>query len=55
MRFGDPILPPPPGDNPEAAYAQLTAELRQRVLAMWEELHGPTERTENLQRAAAAD
>ena len=38
VRFGDPILPPPPGNNPEAAYVQLTAELRQRVLEMWEEL-----------------
>jgi len=40
VRFGDPITPPQLGGNPEAAYAELTAELRRRVVEMWEELHG---------------
>jgi long-chain acyl-CoA synthetase len=43
VRFGDPILPPPLGENPEAAYAQLTAELRRRVVEMWEEIHKKNE------------
>lgn len=54
VRFGDPILPPPPGNNLEAAYEQLTAELRQRVLAMWEGLHGNQETSEEVRRRAAA-
>jgi long-chain acyl-CoA synthetase len=36
--FGDPILPPPEGEASEAAYEKLTAELRARVVGMWEEL-----------------
>ncbi|HUE50833.1 MAG TPA: AMP-binding protein [Terriglobales bacterium] len=38
MRFGDPIYPPPESEASEATYERLTAELRARVLAMWEEL-----------------
>jgi long-chain acyl-CoA synthetase len=39
IAFGDPILPPdvPPG---EAAYTALTAELKARILEMWEQLRG---------------
>ncbi len=56
VRFGDPILPPPLGENPEAAYAQVTAELRRRVLEMWEELHGKKDTKETVRgQAAAAD
>ena len=36
--FGDPIVPPPESEASEAAYEKLTAELRKRVVAMWEEL-----------------
>jgi len=38
MRFGDPIYPPPESEASEATYERLTAELRARVVAMWEEL-----------------
>src|ERR1700722_1388886 len=38
MRFGKPILPPPESAASEAAYEQLTAELKARVVEMWEEL-----------------
>jgi long-chain acyl-CoA synthetase len=36
--IGDPILPPPESAASEAAYEKLTAELRARVVEMWEEL-----------------
>jgi long-chain acyl-CoA synthetase len=36
--IGDPILPPPESEASEAAYEKLTAELRTRVVEMWEEL-----------------
>ncbi len=54
VRFGDPILPPPLGENREAAYAQVTAELRRRVLEMWDELHGKKEEKQQVRRQAAA-
>jgi long-chain acyl-CoA synthetase len=40
--FGDPIVPPPESEASEATYEKLTAELKGRVVAMWEELrrHG---------------
>jgi long-chain acyl-CoA synthetase len=38
MVFGDPILPPPESEASEAAYETLTAELKARVVEMWEEL-----------------
>jgi 1-acyl-sn-glycerol-3-phosphate acyltransferase len=38
MKFGDPIYPPPESEASEATYERLTAELRARVVAMWEEL-----------------
>ena len=38
IEFGDPILPPPENEASEAAYEELTAELRRRVVDMWEEL-----------------
>jgi hypothetical protein len=36
--FGPPIKPPPLSAASEAAYEQLTSELKSRVVAMWEEL-----------------
>jgi long-chain acyl-CoA synthetase len=38
MAFGDPIYPPPEGEASEAAYEKLTADLKARVVEMWEEL-----------------
>ncbi len=38
MTFGDPILPPPESEASEAAYEKLTAELKARVVEMWEAL-----------------
>jgi long-chain acyl-CoA synthetase len=38
IAIGDPILPPPEGEASEAAYEKLTADLRARVVEMWEEL-----------------
>src|SRR5580704_2810761 len=38
IAIGDPILPPPEGEASEAAYEKLTADLRTRVVEMWEEL-----------------
>jgi len=38
MKFGDPIIPPPESEASEAAYEQLTADLKARVVEMWEEL-----------------
>jgi long-chain acyl-CoA synthetase len=38
MVFGKPIIPPPVSQASEAAYEKLTAELKSRVVGMWEEL-----------------
>ena len=38
MVFGDPILPPPESEASEAAYQQLTADVKTRVVEMWENL-----------------
>jgi long-chain acyl-CoA synthetase len=38
MVFSDPIVPPPESEASEAAYEKLTAELRERVVKMWEGL-----------------
>ncbi len=38
--FGKPIQPPPLSEASEAAYEELTAELKSRVVAMWRELRG---------------
>jgi 1-acyl-sn-glycerol-3-phosphate acyltransferase len=38
LRFGKPIVPPPESSASEEAYAKLTAELKERVVGMWEEL-----------------
>jgi long-chain acyl-CoA synthetase len=41
IRFGAPISPPVESEASGPAYEQLTADLRGRVLEMWEELHSP--------------
>jgi long-chain acyl-CoA synthetase len=42
LAFGDPIVPPPESDASESAYEEMTAELRARVVNMWEELRRQT-------------
>jgi long-chain acyl-CoA synthetase len=38
MIFGDPISPPPESEASEAAYEKLTADLKARIVEMWEGL-----------------
>jgi len=38
MMFGDPILPPPESEASEAAYEKLTADVKARIVAMWNDL-----------------
>jgi long-chain acyl-CoA synthetase len=38
MMFGEPIVPPAESEASEAAYERLTADLKARVVEMWEEL-----------------
>src|SRR6516165_6581026 len=38
VKFLDPVYPLPPQPNPEQQYAQLTTEIRERVVAGYEEL-----------------
>jgi 1-acyl-sn-glycerol-3-phosphate acyltransferase len=40
--FGDPIVPPPESEASEAAYEKLTAELKTRVVEMWDGLRTQT-------------
>jgi long-chain acyl-CoA synthetase len=42
LALGDPIIPPPESEASEAAYEKLTAELRDQVVNMWEELRRQT-------------
>jgi len=41
MVFGDPILPPPESEASEAVYAKHTADLKARIVEMWEKLRQP--------------
>jgi len=38
MTFGDAVYPPPEAEAAEAAYEELTSQLRTRVVKMWEQL-----------------
>jgi long-chain acyl-CoA synthetase len=38
--FGDPIVPPAESEASEEAYEKLTAEVKARVVAMWNDLRG---------------
>ena len=38
IKFGKPLLPPPESTASEESYAKLTAELKEKVVGMWEEL-----------------
>jgi long-chain acyl-CoA synthetase len=51
MSFGDPIYPPSKAHFTEADYAQLTAELKGRVVEMWNQLR----RSERRERSRAAN
>ena len=42
LAFGDPIIPPPESAASEAAYEKLTAELKARVVEIWQELQQRT-------------
>jgi long-chain acyl-CoA synthetase len=41
MAFGDPISPPPESEAAEQAYERLTADLKARIVEMWQELQKP--------------
>ena len=41
MAFGDPINPPRESEASEEAYEKLTADLKGRIVAMWEKLRKP--------------
>ncbi|HEY6766961.1 MAG TPA: AMP-binding protein [Candidatus Sulfotelmatobacter sp.] len=43
MRFGKPIYPPAESEASEEAYENLTAELKARVVGMWEEMRRASE------------
>jgi long-chain acyl-CoA synthetase len=51
MVFGDPISPPPESEASEQAYEKLTADLKERIVAMWEELRKPGDATGSGARA----
>ena len=40
VRFLDPVYPPEPGPNPESQYAEMTAEVRRRIVESYDELRG---------------
>jgi 1-acyl-sn-glycerol-3-phosphate acyltransferase len=39
LTFGNAIYPPPEAEASEAAYEELTAKLKERVVEMWGQLH----------------
>jgi long-chain acyl-CoA synthetase len=41
MVFGDPMLPPPESEASEASYEKFTADLKKRIVEMWEGLRTP--------------
>ena len=52
MKFGDPIYPPPEAQASEEAYAQLIGKVKERVVEMWDELHGVEEGLSSQGKAA---
>jgi 1-acyl-sn-glycerol-3-phosphate acyltransferase len=42
IKIGKPIQPPPESQASEEAYGRLTADLKAKVLGMWEEIHQAT-------------
>ena len=59
LTFGKPIQPPPLTEASEAAYERLTAEVKSKVVAMWEELRKENSRanesTENEKSSALVE
>jgi long-chain acyl-CoA synthetase len=51
MKIGDPVMPPPESEASEETYSKVTAEVKERVVSMWDELHGSTDGSQ----AKAAD
>lgn len=47
VRIPDPVEPPEPGPNLEEQYSAMTAEIRERVVKAWEELHVAAQPWEN--------
>ena len=45
IKIGQPLAPPPENEASEEAYAKLTAELKDRVAAMWTELRNDQSKT----------
>jgi len=43
MKIGEPMLPAPESEGSEEAYAKLTAELKERVVSMWQEIGSMTD------------
>jgi long-chain acyl-CoA synthetase len=41
MVFGDPMVPPPESEASEATYEKLTADLKKRIVEIWEGLRKP--------------
>jgi long-chain acyl-CoA synthetase len=52
ITFGDPIYPPPVSKASSSAYEALTAELRVKVVAMWEELQSTRHKIPNQEAGA---
>ncbi len=48
MVFGDSIYPPPESEASEQAYEQLTANLKARIVAMWDALRNPPDELETV-------
>ena len=55
LAFGKPIQPPPLSEASEAAYEQLTSELKTRVVAMWQELRDKESRERELREQELSD
>jgi long-chain acyl-CoA synthetase len=53
MKFGDPLYPPPESQASEEAYAQLIGRVKERVVAMWNELRGVSEESSEHEAKAA--
>jgi len=46
IKFGKRMMPPPETEASEETYAKMTAELKARIVDMWESSHGSSERKE---------
>jgi long-chain acyl-CoA synthetase len=48
IKFGKPISPPPVSQSPEQSYEAMTTELKNRVVAMWDQLRAQEKSPANL-------